>query len=549
MKTSLKLLAVAFVAFAAAACSNTTANKMLEMADNVKVTCNPPVLEVVGNQVPVAITVDYPKDYFHPEAMLVVTPVLIYEGGQLTGSSYIYQGEKIKANNKVVHYAGGTVSEKMTFDYYPGMEKSYLELRSVAIYGDKKVELPAVKIADGCITTCLLADTKGAYDYKADNYQEVIAQTAEGQILYDVNSADVKNSQLNSSSIRDFKAALAEIQESERVKVTGTQIISYASPEGGEQLNAKLSDKRAASAEKAWKSISKGTSLGSAETKSIGQDWEGFQEAVSKSNIQDKDLILRVLSMYSDPAVRESEIKNMSQIYTEIREDVFPELRRARFITNLEYQNYSEEELIKIAAKRINILDEEALLRVAAITDDLDRKSMYYRLAAEKYNSERGFYNLGMVSMDADKPAVTAAYIDKLGRDNDPDVLNTKGVIEMRKGNLDKAAEYFNQSGNASSKINLGTIDLMNGKYASAAAILDGTGSDNEALADILAGKYGAAAKAIKGDDARSDYLRAIIAARQGDAAGVKSNLEKASAKDSFYKERAAKDIEFARFR
>lgn len=544
MKQVVKIIAAAALALLAASCGK-KAGEMAQSVENIKTTCTPEVLELVGNKIPVKVSVTYPKGYFHQEAMMVVTPVLIYEGGQQTGTPYIYQGEKIKDNYKVVPFAGGTVTETMEFDFIKGMEKSYLELKSVVILKDKKINLPTIKVADGCNTTCMLVDTRGAYTYRSDEYQEKVVTTTEGQILYDVNSATVKGSQLSSESINTLKATLRETQDSERGKITGTRIIAYASPEGGEDLNNKLSDKRADSAQQAWKSIAGGIDASAPEVKSVGQDWEGFQEAVAKSDIRDKDLILRVLSMYSDPAVRESEIKNMSAIYSEISEEVFPELRRARFITTTEYQNYTEEELKKIAERRMYVLDEEAVLRVASVTDDPERKALLYRLAAERFGSERGLYNLAMTCLDGGKHEVAEAYLEKIANPG-ADVLNALGVVQLRRGKFDEAAEFFKKSASDDAKANLAAIDIIRGNYAEAANALSGTGNANEALADILTGKLDAAASAIKGDDARSEYLSAIVAARKGKTSVAKSKVESAGSKDASLKERAAKDVEFA---
>jgi hypothetical protein len=277
----------------------------------------------------------------------------------------------------------------------------------------------------------------------------------------------------------------------------------------------------------------------------VGQDWEGFQEAVAKSDIRDKDLILRVLSMYSDPAVRESEIKNMSAIYSEISEEVFPELRRARFITTTEYQNYTEEELKKIAERRMYVLDEEAVLRVASVTADPERKALLYRLAAERFGSERGLYNLAMTCLDGGRHEVAEAYLEKIENPG-PDVLNALGVVKLRRGDLNAAADLFKRAANDDAKANLAAIDIIRGNYAEAASALSGTGNANEALADILTGKLAEASSAIKGDDARSEYLSAIIAARKGNASAAKTKIESAGSKDAALKERAAKDIEFA---
>lgn len=546
MKKVFKALALCALVVSAASCSKSRAEQM-KLAENVDVKCNPEVLALVGDKIPAEITVTYPAKYFHPKATLEVTPVLVYEGGEQVGPTFTYQGEKVQDNYKVVAYAGGTVKESVAFKYEKGVEKSYLELRSTAYYKGKPIEIPAVKVADGCNVTQLLATTNGEYSFKKDAYQDVIKETAEGQVLYDYNSANVKNSELKSSSVKELQAALEEIEADPRYTVTGTKIIAYASPEGGQAYNAKLSDKRAASANKAWKKVTGGLEADNLEVQSVGQDWEGFQDAVKNSNITDKELILRVLSMYSDPAVRESEIRNMSQVYTEINKNVFPALRRARFIAEVDYKNFSEAELEELAAKAVDVLDEEALLRVASKSDDAARKAELYKLAVKKFSSDRANFNLAVLALNDGKTADAEKYLAAV-KDQDADVANAKGVCEFRKGNYDAAAKLFKQSGTTEAKANLGTIDLLKGNYAAAAAELDGTGSHNAAVAFILAGQLDKASAAITCNCARSNYLRAIIAARKGNTADVNKYLEVAKKNDAF-KARAEKDVEFANYR
>ena len=547
MKKILYLTALSVLVLATASCSKSRAEQMA-MADGVRITCDPEVLQIVGDKVPATISVTYPKDYFHPEALMVVTPVLVYDGGTLTGESVIYQGEGVKDNNRVVPADGGTITLNTVFDYVKGVENCHLELRSVAFWGTSRIDIPAAKVADGCIATGKLVNLSGLYNYKKDEYQYVVHKTAEGRILYDVNSSDVKGSEMRSQSIRELQAALGEILEDDRYTVQGTQIVAYASPEGGQELNAKLSDDRASSAQKAWGSISKGLEASGTEVRSIGQDWEGFQEAVSTSNIEDKELILRVLSMYSDPAVRESEIRNMSQIYTEINQKVFPELRRARFITNLDYRNFSDEELKELSEQAISMLDEEALLKVAANTEDPDRKRQLYKHAEQAYGSERAKYNIAMISLDQNEPSVAEYYLDRI-TNADPDIVNARGVAALKRGKNDVAYELFQQAGTPEAKCNMGAIDIARGDYAKAVEELADDTTSNKALALLLSGDIDAAGAALTSDDATSDYLRAVIAARKGDASGVKSNLDSACSKDASLKERAATDIEFAKYR
>lgn len=546
MKRIFKIFALCGLVVAAASCSKSRAEQM-KLAENVKVSCTPEVLALVGDKIPAEITVTYPAKYFHPKATLEVTPVLVYEGGEQAAQTFTYQGEKVKDNYTVVAYGGGTVKESVSFKYAKGVEKSYLELRSVAYYNGKPIEIPAIKVADGCNVTQMLATTGGEYEFKKDAYQDVIKESAEGQILYDYNSANVKNSQLRSSSVKELQAALEEIESDPRYTVTGTRVVAYASPEGGQEYNAKLSDKRAASAKKVWKKVTGGMEADNLEIKSMGQDWEGFQEAVQKSDISDKELILRVLSMYSDPAVRESEIRNMSQVYTEINKNVFPELRRARFIADVDYQNFSEAELEELSRKAIDVLDEEALLRVAAKSDDPARKAELYKVAVKKFGSDRANFNLAVLSLNEGKIDDAAKYLGAV-KDADADVVNAKGVCELRKGNYDAAAKLFKQSGTTEAKANLGTVSLLEGKYSEAASELAGTGSHNTAVAYILAGQLDKASAAITCNCPRSNYLRAIIAARKGNASDVAKYLEIAK-KNHELKARAEKDVEFANYR
>lgn len=545
MKRIFNILVFAATVSVAASCSASRAQQMA-MVDNIKVECNPSVLSLVGEKIPANITVTYPEGYFSPSALMTVTPVLVYEGGEQAAKSRIYQGEKVKDNNKVVPASGGTVRETAVFTYVPGMEISHLELRSIVYYGQKRIEIPPIKIADGLIATALLADTGGYYTMKADNYQEVIPQSAEGQILYDVNSSNVKNSELRSSSIKDLQAALAEIMNDPRYTVKNTQIVAYASPEGGEDFNSKLSDKRASSAQKAWGKISSDIDVSDVQVKSIGQDWEGFQEAVKESSIEDKDLILRVLSMYSDPAVREREIRNMSKVYSEINDKVFPELRRARFITDVDYRNFSDAELEELSRKAITMLDEEGLLRVAANSDNKARKVELYRTAVKSFGSDRANFNLAAMALDDNDPDAALAYLNAIKK-SDADVTNAKGVCALQKGNLEEAAKLFRQSGTVEAKANLGTVNIFEGDYASAAKNLAGTGKGNEAVAYLLNGQNDKAAASVTGRDAKSDYLRAIAAARTGNTVAAKSYLSSAIAKDSSYKAKAATDIELAK--
>ena len=543
MNKSFRILAAAAMIAAAASCASL--DKMAQMAENVKVTCDPGVLEAVNGSIDAQVAVTYPEGYFNPKAILEVTPVIVYPGGEAKMKPFYYQGEKVKDNFKVVSANGQTVKERVHFDYVEGMEKCHLELRGVARKGDKFVNLPAKKVADGLNTTYMLVKRDGFVTPKADAYQEVISSTAEGQIKYLVNSADVRNSELKGQSIKDFLAAIDQINADERTSITGTEILAYASPEGPENKNNELADKRSTSANKALREMGKKHDISEATVRSLGEDWEGFQKLVKESDIEDKELILRVLSMYSDPAVRENEIRNMSQVFTALKGEVLPELRRARLIANVEYQNYTSEELLKLLNDNADVLDEEALLRTATLVKNNDQKEEIYKRAASKFNSERAQFNLASLYLTEGKLAKAEEALGKTNA-NDPDVINALGVIALRKDDLATAANYFRRANTPDAKKNLGIVQILTGDYDAAAQTLadvDGC-CHNTVLAYILTDQLDKAAKTASCKDQKVTYLKAIIAARRGNAAGVKENL--GAITNAALLDRAANDVEFA---
>ena len=545
MKKGIKLFSAAVLGLAAVACSSP--EKMAEMAENVTVKCEPAVLEVVAGEIDATVSVTYPEKYFHSKAILEVTPVIVYEGGESKMEPFVFQGEKVKDNYEVVPAAGATVTKKVNFAYAPGMEKSYLELRGVVKYGKgKTTDVPSKKVADGANTTYMLVCKKGVLDLKADNYQEIIKQTAEGQILYTINSSSVRNNQYKSQSIKDFQAALDEIKANERKTLVGTDVVAYASPDGKEDQNAKLSNNRSKSAEKAFAKVTKKHPADApVNVTSVAEDWDGFQELVAASDLEDKDLIIRVLSMYSDPAVREKEIKNMSAVYTTLAKEVLPELRRARFIANVEYKNYTSEELLKLIEENIDVLDETALLRAATLVKETAQKAALYKKAIEKYNSANGQYNLAVTYIKADKLAEAKAELAKCAQDADWN--NAMGVVALQENKLAEAAKYFNAAANKAAKANLAVVDVLNGDYKAAAAKLGECKCYNAALVALLNGNYAPAA-ALTCECPVVSYLKAVAAARQGNAEGVKKNLE-AAKKCEKLAARAEKDVEFAQYR
>lgn len=541
MKRTLVFLAAAALAVACA-----SPEKMAKMAQNVQVSCQPEVLEVIGGSLDPVVTVTYPKDYFNPNVVLEVTPVIVYDGGEAAMKPIKYQGEKVKNNYKVVSSEGQKVTERLHFDYVEGMEKSHLELRGKVLAGKKAINLPVKKVADGANTTYMLVKRAGNLAFKKDNYQDVIVSTAEGQIKYNVNSSEVRGSELKGKSVKEFLAALDAAAANERATVKSTEIVAYASPEGAEKMNNKLSANRSQSASKAWDKVVKGHENLDPTVRSVGEDWEGFQQLVSESSLEDKDLILRVLSMYSDPAVRENEIRNMSQVYTALKGEVLPELRRARLIANVEVKNYTNEELVDILKNNEKILDEEALLRVASVAKDAAQKESIYQKAIERFDSQRALYNLAVLYLSEGKMDKAKAGLNELNG-NDADVINAKGVIALREDDLKTAEACFRQAGTPEAKKNLGIVQILTGEYDAAAQTLkdvDGC-CHNTVLAYILTDQLDKAKASAHCGDPKVWYLKAIISARQGKADEVSKNLERAFRSPAL-KERASRDIEFA---
>jgi len=547
-KNLLKILAVAIIGITMASCSNPS--KMAKNAQLVTVECNPQVLEVVADGITATYTMNFPEKYFHPKAILEVIPVLVYQGGEVAAPAFKLQGEKITDNFKPIYVTGGNASQTVKFAYKPGMEKSHLELR-VAVWNKlKKYDFPApYKLADGANITYKLVNTEGLTSIMPNNYQKIISEKKETQILYTINSPVVRRKELTKTEIKEFEQFLEQIEKDGRREVKSTDIVAYASPDGPTTLNSKLSDKRGETAKKAFDKVTKNVPMTSpVNVKTIAEDWEGFQELVAASNIQDKELILRVLSMYSDPAVREREIKNMSMVFKTLADKILPELRRARMIANIDYTNYNDQELVDLASSNVEIMDVEALLYTATLVKDYDTKVMLYKKAGDKFKCDRGYNNLAAIALSNNKLADAKAALAKVTDKTSAFYYNNIGVVALREGNYTSASEMFNNSSLKEAKYNSAVIDILNGLYKEAANKLAGSKTDNEGLAYILTNQLDKASTAITCKCPHASYMRAIIAARQGNMSEVAKQLEIVYKNDAL-KARSQNDIEFAKFR
>lgn len=547
-KNFFKLFSLAVLGFAMVSCSNPS--KMAKEAMLIGVDGNPKVLEVVADEITASYSITFPEGYFHPKAILEVVPVLVYEGGEQAAPTFKLQGEKVTDNFTVIPAMGGKASNTIKFAYVPGMEKSRLELRISVWNKLKKIDFPApFKVADGANITYKLVHKTGLTALATDNYKKVLTEKKETQILYKINSSDVRTKELSKQEIKDFEKFLADIKKDEKREITNTQIVAYASPDGPETLNNKLSDKRSESAKKAFDKMTKNNPVdGTVDVKTVAEDWEGFQELVAGSSIQDKELILRVLSMYSDPIVREREIKNMSKVFKTLSDKILPELRRARFIANIDYTNFNDQELVELTKSNIEIMDIESLLYAATLVNDFDSKVKIYTKAGEKFNCDRAYNNLTATYLENGKLAEAKASIAKVTNKTSKFYYNNAGVIALREKNYKLAGDMFAKSDLQVARQNSAILDILNGRYNDAVAKLAGTGDSNEGLAYILTNKLDKALPLITHDCPHGAYMRAIIAARQGNMSEVAKQLKRVYDSEAL-KTRSEKDIEFAKFR
>lgn len=550
MKKVLYSFAIATIAFCAISCAS--AEKMAKDAENVKVLCSPEFLTLKGGKVETDVTVTCPKNYFNPKAIVEVTPVIVYDGGEEALETLSFQGEKVKNNFRTVAKKGGVVNQHLCFNYKNGMAKSHLELRGRCTVNNGKtwVTLPTKKVADGCNITETLAG-RGFYSAKESGYKAIITRQSEGHVMYKINSSEVRNSELKNQSIKDFLAAIKELANNDREELSSIDVVAYASPDGKEDFNNKLSDNRSRTADKAFKKIAKKTELEDVEknVKSVGEDWEGFKQLVCNSDIEDKDLILRVLSMYDDSRLREAEIRNMSSVFEDLAKDVLPQLRRARFIANIDHRNYSDAELMELVANNIDVLDETALLKAAELADGKDNKKAILNKAVEKYNSQTALFNLAVLTLDCCKCGDVQEAENYLAKCDaaDADVINLKGVCQMRKGNLDEAEKTFKSlEGDENTAKNLGLVELLRGNYTAAMAKCGSKGVD-AGVAHLLAMDVAGALDAVKDCNCpKAHYLRAVALNRLGKVTEAKAALEQATAGCKCLAKRAETDVEFA---
>ena len=479
-----------------------------------------------------------------------------YQGGEAWGTAYTYQGEKVKGNNQVIPYKeGANVTMKSSFTYKPEMKKSELFLTFDAKIKNKTVKLPDVKIGEGVLATSALADAATANAaIAADKFQRIIKEAHDASIMFLIQQAELRSKELKKDEISDWKDLVKNADEAPNQNVA-IEIQAYASPDGGVELNTGLAERREKNTDKYLaKELKKMKVDVPVDAKYTAQDWEGFQELVSKSNIQDKDLVLRVLSMYSDPEQREQEIKNISSVFSTLADEILPQLRRSRLVANIEIIGKSDDEISALAKNDPKALNVEEILYAATLTNNDAEKTAIYNKASELYpNDYRTWNNVGMMAFRAGDLAKAEQMFNKANSvKNNPEANMNLGLIALTKGDQAKAQQLFGSaSGVAELSEALGVLYLEQGEWAKAANSFGSVKSNNAALAQILTKDYNKASQtlnAVPNPDAITSYLKAIVAARTNDANGVVSNLKAAIAKDGSLKKEAAIDLEFAKY-
>ena len=548
--------------FAFSACSFVLLSSCSKMgplsADNFTVVPNP--LETTGGKVPATINGRFPEKYLKKNATVRVIPELRY-GKKRTahGTSTTFQGEKVMGNNQTISYRlGGRYTMKTSFDYVPEMQQSEMYLTFQAKVGKKVVNIPPVKVANGVLATAELYKQtmmNGGACIALDSFQRINAKKQEANIRFLVNQANLRKSELQNNSVQEFVRMLKKINaDREKLAIKNVEVAAYASPEGGFSFNDRLANKRQDISENYVKGQLKNTKVqADIDAHYTAQDWDGFQQLVQASNIQDKDVILRVLAMYKDPQERERQIRNMSEGFRDLADQILPELRRSRLIINYETIGRTDEQIKEQYATNPAKLDIEEILYAASLEDNVAKKEAIYKKTTELYDKDyRAYSNLAALAFNKGDNAMAESYIERALRVNPKaqEPYANKALMSLQKGNLDEAEGYLSNAINANGFNDvLGNLNIARGNYSHAADELKNSVSNSAALAQILVKDYATAEqtlKNVKNADAMTSYLRAILSARQGNNFAANTFLKEAIQKDPTLAKYAEKDLEFA---
>lgn len=556
-----KIVAVFLIALILNGCGGP--DKMRETSDLIKYTATPQVLVEQGNEVKASVVVLFPEKYFNKKATAVIKLVLVWEGGEKEVATTTVQGESVEANNTPIRFeTGGSVTLEGTFAFEDAMRKSELVIRTTATVKDASVDLPQAVVAQGVLATSKLVEKNPRALAINDNFQRVIPSEKEAEILYLINRAEIRKTELRKDEIKSLVDFILSANESERKEFKSAKISAYASPDGEIDLNTKLAGKRETTAKNYLTKEFKKAKVDQAKEENFlsventPEDWEGFKKLMGESNVKDKDLILRVLSMYSDPVVREKEIKNISEAFEEIKDEVLPKLRRSVLKIAIEQIGYSDDELRTLVDENIDTLNIEELLFAANLFNDFNKKLVIYQKAAEKYPTcIRAHNNVGYSYINLGNVADAKVALEKASgiKADNPTVLNNLGVIALMEGDAEKAEQLFISATDAGNAVqyNLGIINIMKGKYEAAVQYLGGTDSFNQALALALTDKNNPATATtdkIENKTANVYYLKAVLGARTQSESALFNNLRTAVEMDASLKEYAKKDMEFGKF-
>ena len=527
-------------------------------ADNFTVTPNP--LETQAGQVPATINGTFPEKYMKKKAVVTVTPELRYADGQVAkGNSATFQGEKVMGNDQTISYkVGGRYTMKTAFNYVPDMQKSEMYLTFDARIGKKQQKVPSVKVANGVIATSelykkTLASESGII--APDTFQRVNEKKQEANIKFLINQANIRKSELKNNSVQEFVEMLKKINaDREGFNIQNVEIQAYASPEGGVKLNDKLAGKRKNESEKYVKGTLKHNKVNAdIDAHYTAQDWDGFQKLVAASNLQDKDVILRVLSMYEDPQEREQQIRNMSAGFRELADGILPELRRSRLIINYETIGRSDEQIEQQYKDDAAKLSADELLYLATFDKTPAEQEAIYTKTTQIYDKDyRAYNNLAALALAKGDKATAQKYAEKaasLGSDT-PEAQANMGLLALVNGNVQDAERAISKSANSENvKAALGALNIAKGNYAQAEQYFGKTNSNTAALAQLLNKNYAAAAKTldkVQNPNAMTDYLHAVVAARRGNKFAASSYLKEALQKDPSLKQYAENDLELS---
>lgn len=550
------ILAAAFLA----SCSGL--NKMKKDAGDIKYEVTPKVLEAHGGMVNVTIKGTFPEKYFNKKATLTVTPVLTYAGGETAFDKVqVLQGEKVQANNKVITYAGGEFTYTSAVPYKDAMKMSELVLRTTAAINAKSLDFEPVKLADGVIATSTLVEIHAQPIIMKDNYARIVPESKMADINYVINQANIRPSETKAEDIKALRDYIATVSADPNRQLKGTVVSSYASPDGKFDMNEKLSAKRGTSADKfikgEFKKIEAAKADGFFSSLTTPEDWEGFKTEVENSNIQDKDLILRVLSMYSDPDQREKEIKNMSAAYEALKTDILPKLRRSKMTVNVDNIGRTDDQILAQMRSDAKVLSLEEMLHAGALATDPNEKLAFYQTTAESFpKCVRAHNNVGATYLSLGKADEALAALEKAKAiQNNDAVKNNEAFAYLLKGNIAKAEELFNSmtAATSESKWGLGVIAITKGEYDKAVNLFGNEPCFNLALAQVLKGDVSKAKATLDSMKemckcGKPSYLKGIVGARLDDKTYMLNGLKEAVAFKADWKAYAKTDLEFAKY-